>query len=195
MAGGTAQTFERWVALVRTRSGKSKPSGFPHRLLKSETVPRGILIEENSRTIEVISGESCDVAENTIHLDRAPETSLWERLGAAATLNIESRSITWSCLSSLHHTEHTSGNENSEDELNKALEVTVNSGGVVFFALFNNLEESVILSKESAAVIKITSSRLTTLSERLGYEFAKWLGVQTPQLHSWITSSQKYASI
>ncbi|KAK8941424.1 Dual specificity protein phosphatase PHS1 [Platanthera zijinensis] len=131
--------------------------------------------------IEVISGESYTVADNNIPLDQAPETSLWARLETAATLNIESNSITWSCLSSLHHTEHTSGDEKSEDELNKALEVTVNSGGVVFFALFNNPDESVILPKEAAAVIKITSSRLATLSERLGYEFAKWLGVQTPQ--------------
>lgn len=60
--------------------------------------------------------------------------------------------------------------------------MTVNSGGVVFFALFNNPEDSALLPREIAAVIKITSSRLTTLSECLGYEFARWLGVQTPQV-------------
>ncbi|KAK8941422.1 hypothetical protein KSP39_PZI010326 [Platanthera zijinensis] len=39
---GKTQIFERWVALVRMRSGRFKPSsssGFPHRLLKPETVP------------------------------------------------------------------------------------------------------------------------------------------------------------
>lgn len=62
------------------------------------------------------------------------------------------------------------------------IQVTVNSGGVVFFALFNQpvLDES--SSKEAAAVIKISSSRMATQSERLGYEFAKWLGVRTPQV-------------
>ncbi|XP_016446047.1 dual specificity protein phosphatase PHS1 isoform X4 [Nicotiana tabacum] len=84
-------------------------------------------------------------------------------------------------LSSLHHTEHSSSTEQSEDETNKALEVTVNSGGVVFFALFNEPENDDASPKEAAAVIKISSSRMATQSERLGYEFAKWLGVQTPQ--------------
>lgn len=31
-------------------------------------------------------------------------------------------------------------------------------------------------------MIKISSSRMATQSERLGYEFAKWLGVRTPQV-------------
>lgn len=60
--------------------------------------------------------------------------------------------------------------------------MTVNSGGVVFFALFNELENDDASPKEAAAVIKISSSRMATQSERLGYEFAKWLGVQTPQV-------------
>jgi len=51
------------------------------------------------------------------------EVSLWERLGNAAMLDIESSSFSWERLSSLHHTEHSSSNEHSEDEMNKALEV------------------------------------------------------------------------
>lgn len=51
------------------------------------------------------------------------EISLWERLGKAAMLDIESSSFSWDGLSSLHHTEHGSSNEQSEDEINKALEV------------------------------------------------------------------------
>jgi atypical dual specificity phosphatase len=38
-------------------------------------------------------------------------------------LDIESGSFSWDELSSLHHTEHSSSNEHSEDEMNKALEV------------------------------------------------------------------------
>lgn len=62
------------------------------------------------------------------------------------------------------------------------IQVTVNSGGVVFFALFNWPENDDYFLKEGAAVIKFSSSRVATQSERLGYEFAKWLGVRTPQV-------------
>lgn len=55
--------------------------------------------------------------------EQAQETSLWERLGKAAVLDIESSSFSWDMLSSLHHTEHSSSTEQSEDEMNKALEV------------------------------------------------------------------------
>lgn len=67
------------------------------------------------------------------------------------------------------------------DILYGSIQVTVNSGGVVFFALFNRPENDDV-SREAAAVIKISSSRMATQSERLGYELAKWLGVQTPQV-------------
>ncbi len=55
--------------------------------------------------------------------EHAPEISLWERLGKAAVLDIEPSSFSWHMLSSLHHTEHSSSTEQSEDEINKALEV------------------------------------------------------------------------
>lgn len=58
----------------------------------------------------------------------------------------------------------------------------MNSGGVVFFAFFSQPADNDGLAKEAAAVIKISSSRMATQSERLGYEFAKWLGVRTPQV-------------
>ena len=41
---------------------------------------------------------------------------------------------------------------------------------------------TIVVPKEAAAVIKIASSRMATQSERLGYEFAKWLGVRSPQV-------------
>lgn len=58
----------------------------------------------------------------------------------------------------------------------------MNSGGIVFFALFTQHGSSDASPKEAAAVIKFSSSRMATQSERLGYEFAKWLGVRTPQV-------------
>lgn len=58
----------------------------------------------------------------------------------------------------------------------------MNSGGVVFFALFNRPESDDPSLNEAAAVIKISSSRMATQSERFGYEFAKWLGIRVPQV-------------
>lgn len=66
--------------------------------------------------------ESIEEAKWDLHPEQT-EISLWERLGKAAMLDIESSSFSWDSLSSLHHTEHTSSNELSEDEMNKALEV------------------------------------------------------------------------
>ena len=59
----------------------------------------------------------------------------------------------------------------------------MNSGGVVFFALFSQPGDNDASAKEAAAVIKFSSSRMASQSERLGYEFAKWLGVRTPQVY------------
>ncbi|BAT79297.1 Dual specificity protein [Vigna angularis] len=161
ITAGPASMFAQWLQLVRKRTSNHRTSGFPHR---SSTMPSSL-------------GESIEDVKN----DQQTEFSLWERLGKAEMLDIESSSFSWDRLSSLHHTEHTSSNEHSEDEMNRALEVTVNSGGVVFFAFFNGRESGDGCSKEETAVIKISSSRMATQSERLGYEFAKWLGVQTPQ--------------
>lgn len=60
----------------------------------------------------------------------------------------------------------------------------MNSGGVVFYALFNTMSTDDLSRNEAAAVIKFSTSRMATQSERLGYEFAKWLGVRTPQVCS-----------
>ncbi|KAJ6375300.1 hypothetical protein OIU77_000308 [Salix suchowensis] len=167
ITAGPAYRFAQWLELVRKRSGKYRASGFPRRPYRLETMPSSV-------------GESL-VDSKSPPPEQAPEASLWERLGKAAALDIELSSFSWDMLSSLHHTEHSSSTGNSEDEMSKALEVTVNSGGVVFFALFNQQGNGDTFHKEAAAVIKFSSSRMATQSERLGYEFAKWLGVQTPQ--------------
>ncbi|KAJ6748330.1 DUAL SPECIFICITY PROTEIN PHOSPHATASE PHS1 [Salix purpurea] len=167
ITAGPAYRFAQWLELVRKRSGKYRASGFPRRPYRLETMPSSV-------------GESL-VDSKSPPPEQAPEASLWERLGKAVALDIELSSFSWDMLSSLHHTEHSSSTGNSEDEMSKALEVIVNSGGVVFFALFNQQGNGDTFHKEAAAVIKFSSSRMATQSERLGYEFAKWLGVQTPQ--------------
>lgn len=60
---------------------------------------------------------------SSLPIEQATEISLWERLGNAATMDIESSSFSWDMLSSLHHTEHSSSNDQSEDEMSRALEV------------------------------------------------------------------------
>ncbi|KAL0415546.1 UNVERIFIED_CONTAM: Dual specificity protein phosphatase PHS1 [Sesamum latifolium] len=167
ITAGPAYRFAQWLELVRKRSSKYRASGFPHRPYHVERMP--------------LSQEEYNVDIKITPPEQGIEISLWERLGKADMLDIESSTFSWSTLSSLHHTEHSSSTEHSEDEMNKALEVTVNSGGVVFFALFNQPENDESSPKEAAAVIKFSSSRMATQSERLGYEFAKWLGVRTPQ--------------
>ncbi|XP_047330666.1 dual specificity protein phosphatase PHS1-like isoform X2 [Impatiens glandulifera] len=170
IAAGPAYRFSHWLELVRKRSGRNRSSGFPRRsvTLDAITFSAGDYISDG-----IISPPS----------EQGDEISLWERLGKASKLSIEPNSFSWDSLSSLHHTEHSNISEQSEDETNRALEVTVNSGGVVFFALFNQQQmHDHYSTKEAAAVIKFSSSRMATQSERLGYEFAKWLGVQTPNV-------------
>ncbi|XP_078158594.1 dual specificity protein phosphatase PHS1-like isoform X2 [Carex rostrata] len=180
--------FEKWVTLVRKRSSKIKPSGFPGRQLRTESMPSrcmpSFLCRETSGETERIPPvkEKTVVVDKEVCEEQIQETSLWERLGNAARLDIDSSDFSWDRLQSLHHSEHTSSADQSEDECNKVLELTVNSGGVVFFALFGALSNDDTTKNEAAAVIKFSSSsRMATQSERLGYEFAKHLGVHTPQ--------------
>lgn len=181
---GSEISFEEWVALVRSRSGEYPAPVIPHSTPRTEAMPFEVHPlpfpgEHRARGPDSGILNACSVSSESC--DQAQEISLWDRLGNAALLDIESDDFSWHTLSSLHHTKHTSSAEQSEDEMNKALEVTVNSGGVVFYALFNTSKSDDLSPKEAAAVIKFPSSRMATQSERLGYEFAKWLGVRTPQ--------------
>ena len=69
------------------------------------------------------SGESTVDSKSSLPIEQATEISLWERLGKAAMMDIESSSFSWDMLSTLHHTEHSSSNDHSEDEMSRALEV------------------------------------------------------------------------
>ncbi|RID59371.1 hypothetical protein BRARA_F02606 [Brassica rapa] len=169
IAAGPAYRFTQWLDLVRKRSATYGSSGFPHRLHRICDDMVSSAGERNADPKSPPSKESSEI-------------SLWERLGKASIVDIDSSSFSWSMLSSLHHTEHSSSTDHSEEDQSKPLEVTVNSGGVVFFALFSHPSaEDASRKEEAAAVIKFASSRMATQSERLGYEFAKWLGVQIPQ--------------
>uniref|UniRef100_A0A0E0MVD3 Uncharacterized protein n=1 Tax=Oryza rufipogon TaxID=4529 RepID=A0A0E0MVD3_ORYRU len=191
----SAQTFEKWVSLVRKRSGAFRPSGFPRRNSRIEVMPSGSfsLFSAADLSEQVVTAELIGKEDIPLTSSQPTEISLWERLGNASALDIESPDFSWNMLSSLHHTEHSSSSDHSEDEMCKPLEVTVNSGGVVFFALFNS--SSNVLPKEAAAVIKFSSSKMSTQAERLGYEFARLLGVQTPQARVVHNSSLEWQDI
>ncbi|XP_052164342.1 dual specificity protein phosphatase PHS1-like isoform X2 [Oryza glaberrima] len=191
----SAQTFEKWVSLVRKRSGAFRPSGFPRRNSRIEVMPSGSfsLFSAADLSEQVVTAELIGKEDIPLTSSQPTEISLWERLGNASALDIESPDFSWNMLSSLHHTEHSSSSDHSEDEMSKPLEVTVNSGGVVFFALFNS--SSNVLPKEAAAVIKFSSSKMSTQAERLGYEFARLLGVQTPQARVVHNSSLEWQDI
>lgn len=180
ITAGPAHRFTQWLALVRQRRHRS--SRIPYR-------PKSV------DDIQLSAEESCINLKNTPTLGHSSEVSLFQRLGNAAMLDIESSSFSWNMLSSLHHAENGNSTEQTEDEMSKALEVTVNSGGVVFFALFNQPGYDELIPKEAAAVIKFSSSRMATQSERLGYEFAKWLGVRIPQVRVIHNSSPEWQLI
>ncbi|PNT70469.1 dual specificity protein phosphatase PHS1 isoform X1 [Brachypodium distachyon] len=169
--------FEEWLASMRKRTGKfSSSSRGPQQkpgILAIESTISSDGLEVGDSDSDVIDSDPCD---------QLPKTSLWDRLGRVSMMDIESSNFSWSSLSSLHHTKHSNTSmEPTEDDTSRSFEVTVNSGGVVFIALFRISEKDGLSSKEAAAVIKIASSRMATQSERFGYELGKWLGVRTPQ--------------
>lgn len=168
LTAGPAYRFTQWLELVRKRTAQYRSSGFPHR-------PPSLDLD-----MPLGTGESAIDPKDLSPSEQATGINLWERLGKAAMLDIESSTFCWDNLSSLHHTEHSGSTDQSDDDMSKALEVTVNSGGVVFFALFKPANDDCKL-REAAAVIKFSSSRMATQSERFGYELAKWLGVRIPQ--------------
>lgn len=175
--------FEEWVALVRKRNGKAASCG---RL--------GLRSSASSEVLELADPDSNVIDPDPC--DQVPEGILWERLGRVSMMDIESSNFSWTSLTSLHHTKHTAtSTDPSEDDVSRSFEVTVNSGGVVFIALFKAIENVDLPSKETAAVIKIAPSRMATQSERFGYELAKWLGVRTPQGRVIHSSSSEWQQI
>ncbi|KAI8544077.1 hypothetical protein RHMOL_Rhmol08G0267400 [Rhododendron molle] len=114
IAAGPAYRFNQWLELVRKRTGRYHASGFPHH--RSPGV---------DTSMPLSAGDFISDPVRSLPSEQATEISLWERFGKAAMLDIESNSFSWDMLSSLHHTEHGSSTEQSEDEMNKALEARV----------------------------------------------------------------------
>lgn len=139
--------------------------------------------------------ESAGNCKSVVSFEVSAEMTLWERMGKAMELDVECNTFSWECLASLHRTEHRSSGVYSEDEMSKPMEVTVNSGGIVLFALFKNCLRNNSKSNEGVAVVKISSSRMASQSERLGYEFAKHLGVLTPRARVIHNSSAEWQNI
>ena len=74
---------------------------------------------------------------------QVPEVSLWERLGRVSMMDIESSNLSWSYLTSLHHTKHTTTSiDTSEDDINRSFEVCICSIHVLCkLLLFLSLEK------------------------------------------------------
>lgn len=81
------------------------------------------------------AGESLVDSKGSLPAGQTTEITLWERLGNADMLDIELSLFSWDMLSSLHHTEHSSSTEHSEDELNKALEVF----GLIYLTIYRDI--------------------------------------------------------
>ncbi|CAK9238096.1 unnamed protein product [Sphagnum jensenii] len=179
-----------WLSLARRRSYQPSIHNKYHKYTLPLTVGEQPQEELTEALEEDLQGSEYQ-QDQKVHDPLPQEISLKERLKNATELDVMSK-ISWSNLASVHRTEHTlDSDETSEDNINAVgiTEVTVNSGGVVYFALFQNShmgdakqkpEESENAS-EAAAVFKFASSRLATQSECLGFELARHLGVGTPQ--------------
>eukprot|EP00850_Spirogloea_muscicola_P006930 SM000034S12684 [mRNA] locus=s34:143615:148130:- [translate_table: standard] len=75
------------------------------------------------------------------------------------------------------------------------LQYTVNSGGLVFFAIFKRNSAQGQQVGESAACVKFSATRLATQSERLGGELARHLHIATPQARVIHTSSSEWQEL
>ncbi|CAM6111928.1 unnamed protein product [Calypogeia fissa] len=117
------------------------------------------------------------------------ESSLKERLGKAIELDIRSGKFSWDSLLTVCRTEHVKSSE-QEDDMCGAIEV--NSGGVVYYSLFQSESSE---SGEAAACIKFAPSRLATQSELFGLELARHFGVQTPQARVIHNGSSEWSEI
>ena len=79
----------------------------------------------SSDGIDIVDADS-DVIYSVDPCDQLPKTSLWDRLGRVSMMDIESSSFSWSSLSSLHHTKHTTtSTEPAEDDTGRSFEVSI----------------------------------------------------------------------
>ncbi|XP_024385430.1 dual specificity protein phosphatase PHS1 [Physcomitrium patens] len=195
-----------WVNITRRRSYRPSPLNKYRKyslpsLDDAETSEKELEERVEDDKVEILSdGEGSDI-------QALPEMRLKERLSNAAELDVLAKDLDWSNLLSVHRTEHAqSEDDESSDGRDSigSIEMTVNSGGVVYFAMFrknhvesgnDDSEENENIKYEAAAVFKFGSSRLATQSERLGIEIARHLGVATPQARVIHNNSSEWMQI
>lgn len=173
--------LKNWLASFRRRT---RPSRISLRANQHSTLSDLSTMRFVSANFECLLEDKSCVSSETVQQDLEVH-GLQERLKKSVQLDINSANFTWSTLVSLQHTEHAYSSRSNEDDISKAVEVTVNSGGVVFFATFKedliSLDGEQDGGHEAVAVLKFTSSSLLTQSERLGNELSKHMGVLCPQ--------------
>ncbi|KAG0609818.1 hypothetical protein M758_7G016200 [Ceratodon purpureus] len=198
-----------WVSITRRRSYRPSPLNKNRKYAlapvhdeeatgdTSEDQLQEVVEDDNVEVISVGDGSEVEAPQ---------EMKLKERLSNAVELDVLAEDFDWSNLLSVHRTEHA---ESEEDEISDgrdsigSVEVTVNSGGVVYYAMFRNSHiesgndgsEENENKSEAAAVFKFGSSRLATQSERLGIEIARHLGVATPQARAIHSNSSEWIQI
>lgn len=172
-----AYKLKNWLASTRRRTRTSSCSIGPGQLASLSELSK---LPLDSTHMESIVDNDSMLSPSIVWQD-LQRMGLQERLSKAVELDINSAGFTWETLVSLHHSEHTASTKSTKDDMSKPLEVTVNSGGVVYFAIFKENLIPHIGEREAAAVLKFTSSSLVTQSERLGNELAKHMGVFCPQ--------------
>ncbi|KAI5054081.1 hypothetical protein GOP47_0031025, partial [Adiantum capillus-veneris] len=168
--------LKNWFTSIRRRLRTASLTLEAHQRPTLSDLSNIRLVAEDHGSI--VGNESC-ISSREAELD-TEEMCLKEIFKMSVEMDINSPSFTWENLVSLHHTQH-AHSSGSEYDMSKPVEVTVNSGGIVFFATFKESLNSQIAVKEAVAVLKFTSSSLVTQSERLGNELAKHMGVFCPQ--------------
>lgn len=180
-----------WVSITRRRSYRPSPlNKYKKYTLEEDDEPlqEGEEGEGDESNVEVISlGDEQALGQEVI--------TLKERLSNASELDVLADDFDWNRLVSVHRTEHAESEDDDRSDGRDSIgsiELTVNSGGVVYFAMFQSSSDG---DQEEAAVFKFGSSRLATQSERLGIEIARHLGVATPQARVIHSNSQEWTHI
>ncbi|KAJ7545613.1 hypothetical protein O6H91_08G003800 [Diphasiastrum complanatum] len=167
----------KWLKSTRKFRSKASSLSEAQRAMQEHDINSHDIIKKLHKEDGSSGPDNISIVENR----SLQEFSAHERLQKAAIVDINASNFSWQKLVSLHSIEHVTNSVVEDDETLGSFEVTVNSGGLVFFALFENGLDEKGQAQETAACLKFTSSRLSTQSERLGYELAKYLRVSTPQ--------------
>eukprot|EP00850_Spirogloea_muscicola_P000016 SM000001S04418 [mRNA] locus=s1:71854:82695:- [translate_table: standard] len=193
-APANAGDLEGWLRSQRKRSTQLQPSK------SSAALGAGLSCDASTRR------GSTQASSDSQALPPATKECLAERLGDAVELDVALGRVPWQSLISVHRTEHVASSSASQGEGGRGrdlsvlvvvsvLQYTVNSGGLVFFAIFKRNSAQGQVVGESAACMKFSATRLATQSERLGGELARHLHVATPQARVIHSSSSEWQEL